>query len=81
MPQLPIYDLADASLLETAENRFDVLPLQMKLLSDNDRFCLAQTLNLARQRQKRRPLPAYLEQELRCSRNWAAERHEKMKRI
>ena len=72
MPQFPIYELS-SDILETAENRYDVLPLRVQPLSDCDRFCLNQTINLARQRQKRFGFSVVLEQDLRCCRNWAVQ--------
>lgn len=77
MPQFPIYELPDNVALERAENRYDVLPLRIQSPSDCDRFCLAQTMNLARQRQKLPDFPAVSESDLRLCRNWAVQNRKK----
>ncbi len=77
MPQFPIYELPDNDTLERTENRYDVLPLRVQSLLDCDRFCLAQTMNLAHQRQNRPDFPTVSELDLRLCRNWAVQNRKK----
>lgn len=52
--QLPIYDKS-LKIMEEAERRFDVLPLSDEkedTAKKWDHFCLAQTIKIARSRQK-----------------------------
>lgn len=71
MPQINLYEFKNSGESEIIENRYDVLPLCQGREQQIDRFCLAQTLSLARQRQLRRPLTASAEINLHICRNWA----------